>query len=89
MAKWDHIMAKWGAQVDTSFAPELVNDFGFSFHGPKELEVIQPDKVRTLMVLIQPLLDNLKKNPDKDYIYWPNRVAVIEEFEKKLKELTG
>ena len=24
---------------------------------------------------------NLKKNPEKEYIYWPNRVAKVEQFE--------
>ena len=33
---------------------------------------------------ILPLLHNLKKNPDKDYIKWPNRVKKVEEFEKMI-----
>jgi RNA binding exosome subunit len=33
---------------------------------------------------IRPLLENLAKDSDKDYIYWPNRVSIIQ---KKLEEL--
>ena len=29
----------------------------------------------------------LKKNPEKDYIYWPNRTGKVEEFEKHLKKI--
>jgi hypothetical protein len=36
---------------------------------------------------ILPLLKHLKDNPDKDYIYWPNRLDKISEFEEKLNEL--
>jgi len=34
-----------------------------------------------------PLLKNLKENPDKDYIFWPNRVAKVEAFEKHIKDI--
>ena len=30
---------------------------------------------------ITPLLNNLKRNPEKEYILWPDRVSKIEEFE--------
>ena len=30
--------------------------------------------------MIQPLLNNLQKNPEKDYIYWPNRLEKVEAF---------
>lgn len=33
---------------------------------------------------IMPLLTNLKANPDREYILWPNRVEKIEAFEKVL-----
>lgn len=36
---------------------------------------------------ILPLLENLKKNPEKDYIYWPNRTGKVEEFELYLKKI--
>ena len=33
---------------------------------------------------IVPLLNNLKKNPEKEYIYWPQRIDKVEAFEEKL-----
>ena len=35
-------------------------------------------KLKEVETLIFPLLLNLKKNPDKAYIHWPNRTAVID-----------
>lgn len=36
---------------------------------------------------ITPLLNNLKKNPEKDYILWPNRLNKVEEFETHLQKI--
>ena len=36
---------------------------------------------------ILPLLHNLKKNPEKDYIFWPNRTAKIDAFEDKIAKI--
>jgi len=38
--------------------------------------------------LIMPLLVNLMKNPDKEYIYWPNRKEKIQEQIDKVLSLT-
>ena len=38
--------------------------------------------------LILPLLYNLMKNPDKDYIYWPNREEIITKQIEKIKDVT-
>jgi hypothetical protein len=35
------------------------------------------ENLKTLEQLIMPLLVNLMKNPEKEYIYWPNRTAKI------------
>ena len=32
------------------------------------------NKINTLYNMFQPLLNNLAKNPEKDYIYWPKRL---------------
>ena len=45
------------------------------------------EKCDTLYNMIQPLLNNLQKNPEKEYIYWPNRMEKVEEFSDKLKEV--
>ncbi len=72
-------------------------DFGFTAVDEDELEAVQSvkseatsasataqeleDKLNKLYNSILPLLTNLKKNPEKEYILWPNRVAKIEQFE--------
>jgi hypothetical protein len=34
--------------------------------------------------MVMPLLNNLLANPDKEYIYWPNRTEKIKAFIKKI-----
>lgn len=43
------------------------------------------EKVDALYDAIQPLLNNLKANPSKEYILWPNRLEKIEQFETYLQ----
>lgn len=42
------------------------------------------DKLQGVKNLVMPLLNNLMANPDKHYIYWPNRTEKIQQFIKKL-----
>ena len=79
-------MAKTNIELDDEF------DFGFSVMDESELEVTKKAetsdaKLQKMYKMIVPLLDNLQKNPEKDYIYWPDRVKKIDEFKKKLKTL--
>ena len=74
-------------------------DFGFTAVDEDELEVVQQakttaseaehtsDKLNNLYNAILPLLANLKKNPEKDYIYWPNRVDKVEQFEELIANI--
>lgn len=78
-------------------------DFGFTAVTEEELESVQQNKtlvqktekslditqkkVDTMYNMIKPLLNNLQKNPEKDYIYWPNRLSKLEEFSDKLDEV--
>ena len=48
---------------------------------------VQKD-LKELEQLIMPLLVNLMKNPEKEYIYWPNRTAKIQEQIDKVLALT-
>ncbi len=80
---------------------EELFDFGFTVVDESELNVYQEaqqkveettqavnatqDKVDALYNAIQPLLNNLKANPSKEYILWPNRLAKIEQFETYLQ----
>ena len=43
------------------------------------------EKVDDLYNAIQPLLNNLKANPEKEYILWPKRLEKIEQFESYLQ----
>lgn len=44
------------------------------------------NKLDGLMAMILPLLNNLSKDPDKEYILWPDRSAKIIAFRKKLED---
>jgi len=78
-------------------------DFGFTAVDEAELEAVQQAtasasqtaqtaeelqaKIDKLYNSIVPLLTNLKKNPEKEYILWPNRLAKVEEFETYLQKI--
>ena len=78
-------------------------DFGFTAVNEEELDVVQKQQSRVefastkiadtqdtldkLYNAVVPLLNNLKKNPEKDYILWPNRLAKVEEFEDHLRKI--
>ena len=74
-------------------------DFGFTVVNEDELEVAQKavktevtaktteKKLNNLYNAIIPLLTNLKANPEKDYILWPNRLAKVEAFEDHLQKI--
>lgn len=52
----------------------------------KQLEILQ-GKVKEVVGLIQPFLNNLLEEPSKLYVKWPNRIQQIEDFRKKLEEI--
>ena len=70
------------------------NDFGFTAVDANELAALDTtivektttavEVIKRLDDFIRPLLENLAKDADKDYIYWPNRVEIIN---KKITEL--
>lgn len=74
-------------------------DFGFTAVTEEELEVVSElqeradtalsyhDRLNALYNAIQPLLNSLKANPEKDYIYWPNRLDKVEEFSDLLDNI--
>jgi peptidoglycan hydrolase CwlO-like protein len=78
-------------------------DFGFTAVDETELQSYQQaekkveetteiakttqDKIDKLYNSIQPLLNNLKKNPEKEYILWPNRLEKVEAFETHLQNI--
>jgi hypothetical protein len=74
-------------------------DFGFTAVTEDELDVVQEakeqaeghldtyERLSALYNAIQPLLNNLKANPEKDYIYWPNRMEKVEQFSDMLDKI--
>lgn len=74
-------------------------DFGFTAVTEDELEVAQKasnasetakttqQRLDALYNAITPLLNNLKKNPEKEYILWPDRLTKVEAFEDHLQKI--
>lgn len=78
-------------------------DFGFTAVDEEELQAVQKtaaaasdaeqlalttqERLDKLYNAVVPLLNNLKKNPEKEYILWPNRLAKVEEFESHLQSI--
>jgi hypothetical protein len=53
-----------------------------------QLNAVYREKMQELELLTLPLLYNLKKNPEKEYILWPNRTALCDSQIEKIKEVT-
>jgi len=78
-------------------------DFGFTAVDADELEVVRDAKTQTeqltssvedlseraqlMYKAVMPLINNLKANPEKDYIYWPDRYEKLDAFADKLYEI--
>jgi len=78
-------------------------DFGFTAVDEEELSAVQKtqalasdaeqvaqttqERLDKLYNAVVPLLNNLKKNPEKEYILWPNRLAKVEQFEDMLQKI--
>jgi hypothetical protein len=45
-------------------------------------------KLQQVEQMILPLLYNLQKNPDKEYIHWPNRKDIIQKQIEKILQVT-
>ena len=82
---------------------EEIFDFGFTLVDEDELDTVQEieqkvsessttaeqtqDRLDKLFSAIQPLLNNLKANPEKELIKWPNRLEKIEAFEDQIQKI--
>ena len=82
---------------------EELFDFGFTLVDEDEIDIVQEVKAEVESVVsnnetttkrldnlynaIQPLLNNLKQNPEKEYIKWPNRLEKIEQFEGVIQKI--
>tara|TARA_B100000700_G_C15045590_1_gene857796 strand:+ start:405 stop:677 length:273 start_codon:yes stop_codon:yes gene_type:complete len=83
--------------------PGMDFDFGFTAMDAEELDAVQDsvlaaqkaqavssdvqNKIDSLYNMIMPLLNNLQKNPEKEYIYWPNRMDKVEQFRDQLTKV--
>ena len=83
--------------------PDDFFDFGFTAVDEDELEAVQKvtkkaeasqteassaqERLDKLYNAITPLLNNLKKNPEKEYILWPNRLEKVEQFEDHIQKI--
>jgi len=82
---------------------DTLNDFGFTAIDETELSTYKSaisqieekgediekleEKLNKLYGAIQPLLNNLKANPSKEYILWPDRLERVEQFEDYLRKI--
>jgi folate-dependent tRNA-U54 methylase TrmFO/GidA len=78
-------------------------DFGFTAVDADELDVVREArqvaettsataesnaaKAQLIYDAVVPLLNNLKANPEKDYIYWPDRYDKLDAFADKLYQI--
>lgn len=74
-------------------------DFGFTAVDEDELDTVvelqdkaeltlsYQTRLENLYNAIQPLLTNLKANPEKEYIKWPNRLEKVEAFEDHIQAI--
>jgi hypothetical protein len=87
----------------STIPPEYLDDsFDFGFTAVDEEFITSPvltetyttveaeykAKLKAVEQLIIPLLVNLMKNPEKDYIKWPNRTAQIQKQIDKILAIT-
>lgn len=73
------------------------NDFGFTAMDADELasvdtKIIEKTTTATEVIkklddFVRPLLENLAKDSDKDYIYWPNRLDILTAKIQELDDL--
>lgn len=54
-----------------------------------KIEETYKGKLELLYKTIIPLLKNLAKDSDKEYIYWPNRTQKMQEFIRKVEQIVN
>jgi hypothetical protein len=55
----------------------------------EEVEKSYQGKLEQLYKAIMPLLKNLAKDGEKEYIYWPNRVEKMQQFIEKVESIVN
>jgi phosphatidate phosphatase PAH1 len=77
--KMDNLADRLGSMLDEV---SIVKDY---YENEK---VIVSNKLQEVENLIMPLLNNLMKNKEKEYIYWPNREAIINQQIERITKIT-
>ena len=67
-------------KIDTA-----INEINYKKEYLEEKYIEDMDKVEKLIL---PLLYNLMKNPEKDYIFWPNREEIINTQIARIQDIT-
>jgi hypothetical protein len=80
-------VARLEEKLDTILGLYNQGKLGLDAERDKMQEEVK-SKLSQLEQLIMPLLVNLMKNPDKEYIYWPNRKEKLQEHIDKVLSLT-
>ena len=71
-------------------------DFGFTAVDEDQIEFVAntqqaaedvQQRLDALYNAIMPLLTNLQKNPEKEYILWPDRYQKVEQFRDHITEI--
>ena len=76
-----------------SFVDEEVLSQKATTEVQKQVDVVNQQAVdyqarlTTMFDAIMPFLNKLKESPEKAYINWPNRVAKIDEFQRRLNSI--
>lgn len=55
----------------------------------QEIESTYQGKLEQLYKAVMPLLKNLAKDDDKEYIYWPNRTEIMTNFINKVNSIVN
>jgi hypothetical protein len=78
-------------EIQTDIMSELVDKkqiYEEKMHSLDYTEGNTNEKLEKIEGLIMPLLTNLLKNKEKEYIYWPNREPIIRNQIEKILEIT-
>jgi len=79
--KIDHLHQKLDAALSKMANPSTSEE-------TNEIIAKLRNDIHTLETIIVPLLNNLLKTSNKDYIYWPNRSTIIETQLNKVLSIT-
>jgi hypothetical protein len=77
-------------ETELQAVQQIQEDANFKNKQLEDAELIATgiqEKLDELYNAITPLLNNLKANPEKEYILWPDRLKKVEAFEDRLQEI--